>query len=153
VKLTATEDISAPIGHVFTQLCQADRLEQMVRKRGGKVARTPQGPIAAGTCWDAAIMFRGNPRNLAFTLAELDTPERMVFAGKSDGMDLGVVIELVALSPHTTRLSVETEARPRTLAARLLMQSAKLARGMMLTRYRKRIADFAAQIEKAHRTA
>lgn len=153
MKLNAEEEISAPASHVFQHLCDADRLERLVRKRGGKISRTPQGPIQQGSHWDAEVPFRGTSRKLAFDLVKMEDSDLLDFQGSSEGLNLTVRVEVVALGPHTSRLSVVSEARPKTLSARLMIQSAKLARGMMLTRYRKRISDFAADIEKAHRTA
>jgi hypothetical protein len=54
---------------------------------------------------------------------------------------------LVALSRQRTRLYAEFEIRPRSLGARLMVQSAKLGRASLNTRYSKRIAALARDIE------
>lgn len=153
MKFTAKEDIAAPADYVFDSLCNADRLERMVRQKGGKITRTPQGPLVQGSVWDGEIPFRGSVRSVSLTITNLTRPHKVLLVGGGAAFDLTVQVDVVALSGLTTRLSVETEAKPKTLAARLMIQSVKLAKGAVLTRYRKRISSFAAMIEKEHRTS
>jgi hypothetical protein len=49
-------------------------------------------------------------------------------------------VDLLELGKRRTRLTVVTEIRPRTLAARLFLQSLKLARSRITRRYQARIA-------------
>jgi carbon monoxide dehydrogenase subunit G len=151
MKFTAQEDISAPIAQVYAQVCDPDRLERTVRQRGGKIQRAPMGPFKRGTRWDAEVAFRGATRQVSFVLHELNAPHVLRLRGGGAAFDITVDVELVALSPATTRLSVITEGRPKTLAARVMMQSLKLAQGRMLTRYRQRISEYATDIEKDNR--
>ena len=64
----------------------------------------------------------------------------------TSGIDGAVVIELVALSVARTRLTVSIDLEPRTLGARLLVQSLKLARGTLQRRFELRVADYASEI-------
>lgn len=151
MKFTAEEEISAPIEHVFTHLADPERLERMVRQRGGSIARTPQGPLGVGTTWDADVVVRGASRPVTVTLDTILPPRQMRFSGGGAALDLSVAVDLEAVTPGTTRITVVTDAKPRSLAGRVMIQSLKLARGTILTRYRKHISDYAAMIERAHR--
>ena len=55
--------------------------------------------------------------------------------------------DLVAMSKTRTRMNFALDTRPKTVPARLMIQSLKLARHSMLKRFRKRIADFASDLE------
>jgi hypothetical protein len=59
-------------------------------------------------------------------------------------------VELVPLSPTRTRLMVETVLSPKTLAARLLVQSLKLAKSSLTQRYKSRIAALSEEIEESY---
>jgi len=151
MKLSAKEDISAPLDLVFAQVCEPDRLERTVRQRGGAIRRTPAGPLEKGTRWDARLAFRGASQSVTFVLTTLDAPNIMRFRGTGASFDISVDVELVALGPATTRLTVTTQGTPKTLPARIMAQSLKLAHGQMLTRYQQRISEYAAEIAKEGR--
>lgn len=59
-----------------------------------------------------------------------------------------MLIELVALSPARTRLSVDVNLKPNSIPARLLVQSLKLARTNLNKKFHLRMADYARDIEE-----
>lgn len=148
MQLTAVEDIAAPIDRVFAQLTEFEAIERQALRRGIEVRRQYEGAAPApGEGWDARFRFRGKEREARIRLEEMDAPNAMRFAGVSGGLETMTSIDLVALSPTRTRVSVELQLLPRTLSARLLVQSFKLARGNLLKRFRVRMAGFARDIE------
>ena len=56
-------------------------------------------------------------------------------------------IEFVALSRSRTRVAMDLELKPKTLSARLMVQSLKLARANLEKKFRVRMADYAQAIE------
>jgi hypothetical protein len=58
-----------------------------------------------------------------------------------------VIIELVAMSRSRTRMNLSLDARPRTIPAKLMVQSMKLARQSVVKRFQRRVADYAADLE------
>jgi len=147
MKLTAKADIAAPIDQAFEGLCDPDRLEQTVRGQGGIIRRNPIGPVEKGTQWDARIAFRGAPREVSFIVTSLEAPTLMRFRGNGAAFDIAVDVELAVVDAITTRLTVTTQGAPKTLPARIMMQSLKLAHGQILARYRARIAEYVAETE------
>jgi hypothetical protein len=101
-----------------------------------------------GMQWKARGEFRGKHRELAIELTSFDEPNQMRFAAVSGGMNSDFIVDLVALSRNRTRMRVELDVRPKTLSARLLMQSARLARNTLNRRYKARIAHFASDLEE-----
>lgn len=148
MKLATREDIEAPIELVFQQLSDFDGFERAVLRRGAEVVRSDTlSEPGAGMTWRAAFKYRGKERKLDIELTEYQAPERMRIDTTSKAVGMAVEIELVAMSRSRTRMNLSLDARPKTIPARLVIQSLKLARQNVLKRFRKRIGEFAAEIE------
>lgn len=151
MQFSSKEDIEAPISAVFTMLSEFEIHERSAIRRGIEVQRQhPDAPDEAGLIWDAKFSLRGKPRDMRLTLTEFDPPNAMQFDGKSQGLDGKVIVELVALSPRRTRMSVVLNLAPKTLSARLLVQSLKLAKSNLTKRFKFKVADYAKNIEDRH---
>ena len=155
MQLTAREDIEAPLDRVFAELSDFEAMERQAMRRGAQVRRKdPAAPQGPGMGWVAAFTFRGKAREADITLTEYTPPERMVFRSVTGGLETETVIELVALSRSRTRIAMDVTLLPRTLSARLLVQSLKLAKGGIDKRFRKRMAGHAKDFEdRLKRTA
>lgn len=144
MKFASKEDIAAPIDAVFTMLADFDSFERAAMRRGAEVQRTDNlrapGP---GMSWNARFMLRGRERRISVVLSTYDPPNQMVFTGGSPGLEAEMVIDLVALSRQRTRMSVSLKLSPKTLSARLMVQSLKLARSNLNRRFKLRLADYA----------
>ncbi len=148
MKLATREDIDAPIEAVFEQLSDFDGFERAILRRGAEVQRTDTlAEPGAGMAWKTTFGFRGRQREVRIELDELTPPDRLSASVRSPGFEIDLLIDLVAMSKTRTRMNFALDARPKTVPARLMIQSLKLARQGMLRRFRKRIADFAAALE------
>lgn len=149
MKLTTREDIAAPIEAVFAHVGDFGWFERAAMRRGADVVRTDKletpGP---GMSWHAEFDFRGRMRKADLEMTEYDAPNGMTFVMRAAGLDVEAVIELVAMSRTRTRMNVSMEASPRTIPARLMIQSAKLAKTNIQRRYRRRIAEYAEELEE-----
>jgi len=148
MKLATREDINAPIEAVFEQLSDFDGFERAALRRGAEVARTDslQTP-GAGMMWRTGFRYRGKDRKVNLELVEFLKPERMRIDGHSVSVNMVIEIDLVAMSRNRTRMNLSLDARPQTIPARLVVQSLKLARQNVLKRFRKRIGEFATDLE------
>ena len=155
MKFSAREDVEAPIDDVFDALCDFDVFERQAMRRGAEVQRVDGGAgPAVGAEWKVVFMMRGRRRKMKLRLARLDSPTQMGFDATSPGMQATFDIELLALSKGRTRMAVALEMTPQTLAARLLIQSLKLAKANLTMRFKARLADYAKMLEdRLHRTA
>lgn len=155
MKFSAREDISASIDQVFEALCDFEGFERQAMRRGIEVQRTDKlTKPAVGMCWKIAFVMRGREREVDLTLTRFDSPNEMVFDGKSSGIDADFTIELMALSRSRTRMSITLDITPLNLSARLLVQSLKLAKSNLTKRFKLRIADYAKGLEdRLQRTA
>ncbi len=147
MKFVAVEDIAAPIDHVWSRVSDVETFETRMSSRAKNVTRTPSGPPGEGTNWTAQAEIMGKIRDIKVTLTQLRGPDLLTAMGVSNGMDVTIRVELVEQSPRLTRLTVTSEAKAKSLSARLMLQSAKLARQSMAKRYKSRVAEYAAKVE------
>lgn len=148
MQFSTKEDVEAPIEYVFSQLTDFDGFERAALRRGAEVERASGDASAAvGTAWKGRAEFRGKERSFTAEIAKCDPPNDMELRARSDGFDINVVVELVALSPNRTRMRIAVELKPRILSARLVMQSARLAKHTLTKRYKERIKNFSLDLD------
>ena len=155
MKFKAKEDLEAPIGKVFDMLTDFESHERSALRRGIEIRRNDRlmAP-GVGATWEAGFKFRGKARKAALEVVEFDQPNEIVVLAKMQGMETRVEFVLVSLSKTRTRLSIVAELKPKTLSARLLVQSFKLARGNIVKKFDERLADWGRTMEdRAERMA
>ncbi|MFD0859008.1 SRPBCC family protein [Roseovarius aquimarinus] len=146
------EDIEAPIDYVFAQISDFASIERSILRRGAEVQRrVDRTPPAEGMMWDTSFDLKGKRRQVEVTLTSFEPPSMMTFKGESKNISGDVVIELVALSRGRTRLAMTCDLTPRTLTARLMLQSLKLAKGNVSRRFEMRVASYAKEMEDRYK--
>lgn len=152
MEFVSKEDVDAPIQQVFEMLTDFEGFERAALRRGAEIQRVDdlQEP-GAGMAWDISFMMRDKLREFRLTLTEFDPPNGMVLSGGNKGLESVIEVELVALSRTRTRMVVRTELSATTLSARLLLQSLKLGRNKLQSRFRLRVADFANEMEERYK--
>ena len=117
-------------------------------RRGIEVSRVDEhAPVATGLAWQTRFSLRGRLRDLRLVLTQLRQPDSLALAFDSKGLDGTVEIDLLALSPRRTRLALALTLEPKTLSARLFVQSLKLARNNLTRKFRLRLAEYAKELE------
>lgn len=149
MKLSGRTDVQAPVDFVFDAISDVDFWERAALRRGAEVTRTDKlRSLAPGLSWMIRFGWRGRERQMHVVLKQLDRPNVLALEGDSPSVEGGVVMELVALSTTRARILVQTTVKPRTLAARLFLQSMRLARGKVNARYDKKLRQLAGIIEQ-----
>ncbi|TDK42435.1 SRPBCC family protein [Antarcticimicrobium luteum] len=149
MKFSSKEDIDAPIEAVFDAISDFEMFERSAIRRGIEVQRADEAAaVAPGLVWNAVFELRGKRRDLRLQLVEWDRPNGMKFDSESAGLNGDFTVELVALSPRRTRMSVVLALSPKTLPARLFLQSLKLAKANLTKRFKVKVADFAKSVEE-----
>lgn len=151
MKFSTREDIEAPVDYVFAQVSDFAAFERRAMRQGADVARREDGPIAQGAIWDISFQFRGRDRRVLAELTQIDVPTLLSIDSASDGLNAVTEVELIALSQTRTRVLVSFDLRAKTLTARLLLQSLKLAKTKMTKRFNARVLDYAEDIEDRYR--
>jgi len=151
MKFSTREDIEAPVDYVFAQVSDFAAFERRAMRQGADVTRREDGPIAQGAIWDISFQFRGRDRRVLAELTQIDVPTLLSIDSASDGLNAVTEVELIALSQTRTRVLVSFDLRAKTLTARLLLQSLKLAKTKMTKRFNARVLDYAEDIEDRYR--
>jgi hypothetical protein len=152
MKLSTRDDIEAPLDFVFAELSDFEGWETAALRRGADVVRADaRRGSGVGMGWKVQFVYRGKPRAMTIHLTDLAAPTRLAFQGEATTVEGGMTIELVELSARRTRVVVGTEVKPRTLAARLVLQSLKLAKGKVQKKFDTRVAQLCRDIENRYR--
>ena len=147
MKLSTREDIEAPIAYVFQRVSDFERFERRAMRQGADVSRRAEGLVEIGMIWDIAFEFRGRSRKAQAELTGMETQHAIEIISRSDGLTVVTQVETVALSGTRTRVLVSCDLRAKTLTARLLLQSLKLAKTKLTKRFKARVLDYAESIE------
>lgn len=151
MKFSTKEDIEAPISEVFAMLSEFETYERSAIRRGIEVTRLGDPEQnAVGLTWNAKFTLRGKPREVELVLSEYEPPNAVKIDADSQGLDGLLTVELMAMSPRRTRMSVALTLTPKTLTARLLIQSLKLAKSNLTKRFKFKVSEYASNMEDRH---
>ncbi len=129
MQFTTKEDLDIPIEDAFDLLSDYEVFERMAMRRGIEVRRNePELPMGLGTSWKIDFAWRGKDIKMRAKIAQFDRPDNITLDVVTQGLDIIIKFEFVALSRKRTRLNLVTDIDARTLPMRLLVQSMKLAR-------------------------
>ncbi|HEY0212980.1 MAG TPA: SRPBCC family protein [Paenirhodobacter sp.] len=144
---TGKVDIAAPAETVFDTVTDFEALARQARRKGAVMRRLDAGTAAGPDMrWETDFRFRGKDRHMDARVTRFIRPEEMAFEARSRGFDLLVTMQVVALAATRARLHVTVEAHPRTLGARLLLQSARLGQSTLEARFQQRLEAFCAAL-------
>jgi hypothetical protein len=151
MKLNAKEDVAAPIAFVSAYLTDFKRWENAAMRRGAQVKRLDSLPQPGpGMEWKINFDYREQPRELTLRLQKVHPEQMLAFDCTAKPAEASMTVELLELGPRCTRIKVVMEVKPRTLTARLFLQSLRLAKAKVSDRFAKRLAQMAADIEDRH---
>jgi hypothetical protein len=149
MKLSAKTDLDAPVG--FTHACLGDPAiwEREAIRRGIEIERPADMPLAGpGAGWRIQVPFRGRVRKVLVRVEDLRPDDLVVYSFEGEALVGKILLETSALSPRRSRLRFVVDAKPKTLTARLFLNSLRLARGKVEARLEKRVNQLADQIEE-----
>lgn len=149
MQLSGMEDIDAPIADVFEVVSDFSSFERSAIRRGIDVQRANgQSEEGVGLAWNLKVPFRGKTREAQLSLTEYEPMTALGLLGSGNGIEADTKIELLALSPRRTRISVSVKLHPKTLSGRLMLQSLKLVRSKVRDRFKLRLGEFARMTEE-----
>lgn len=151
MKFSTKEDIEAPVAFVFAELSDFDGFERGAMRRGASVKRLDRRTVpGAGMSWALEFRWRGRERKMVTDMTLYDPPHAMAFLAESAGFELTLGMSFLEMSRKRTRLAVELDVKPRTLAARIMLQSLKLGKAKLTRKFASRIRTVAEEIEARH---
>ena len=147
MKFGTRTDIEAPQAFVFASLADFPAWERSGLRRGVELERTDRmRHVGQGMGWKASFPFRGRRRTLTIRVEDLVEPRSLGFSGSGVSVDGKLQAELIPMGPRRTRLTVQLEVKPRTLAARLYLQTLRLGRKRLEAKFSERIAHIGLEI-------
>lgn len=150
MKFSSRIDFDIPAANLFDIMGDFSRSERVLAARGVAVRRIdPAQDPGTGLGWVVDFNWRGQRRSVRLDVTRFDRPSHITLEGCSDQFDIAIDMTVVALSRVKSRLLFETQVRPRSMRARLLLQTAKLGRSELERKYDGRIADFVAHLRAA----
>ncbi len=153
MKFSAKQDIDAPSAFVFAEMTDFEAWERAGMRRGADVVRTDKlRSIGAGMTWHVIFPFRGKSRAVDLRLQNIAPHTRLEFAGTSAAIEATVLVEIVEMSAKRCRAHVVVDLAPRTLTAKLFIQSLRLARARADRKFAFRISQIFSEIETRYRS-
>ncbi len=154
MRFTTKEDIEAPVDAVFSMFTEFETFEKWAIRRGAKVRRVdPLVRSGVGMVWDVVFQMRGKTRQLTVEIVEYAPGVSLVARATSPGVLGRFELDLMALSRTRTRVRVDLDMKPQTLAARLVIQSMRLAKSNLTKRFKSRIAQYSTDVEERFKRA
>ena len=154
MKLTAKSDVEAPAAFVYEQLADFGGWERAAMRRGADVMRqdglTKVGP---GMTWATQFKYRGKDRLITIRLDAMKLNSHLALTGVSRLVDGVVTIDVLDLAAKRTRIEVRLDMKPKTFAARLYIQTMRLARARVERTFSQRVSQLAVEIENRFRPA
>lgn len=140
MKLVSRTDVTATPEALFDALCDRDWFEALARRGGAVVERLDPGlPFGAGACWSVLFSHRGRERHLTSLVGAVDRPRHLALQGRIGGFESDAEVMLTPLSRQTTRMTVTLDIKPRSFAARLILQTLKIGRSRLKERLDNRV--------------
>jgi Polyketide cyclase / dehydrase and lipid transport len=151
MKLTAKTDLEVPAAYLYAALTDHQGWERDAIRHGVEVERpagTPQSGVGAE--WRIRAQFRGKARTLLIRIDAMQPDQRLGFHIDSPSVEGTAQLEVVLLSPRRSRLRLDVEVRPKTLAARLFINTLRLAKGRVQAKFEKRLGQLGARIKERY---
>ncbi len=151
MKLTAKSDIEAPLDYLYASIADTPGWEREAVRRGIEIERPGDMPLTGvGAGWLIRVPFRGRVRSFQLRIDSLVHDQSMAFSFQGQAMTGTALAETKSLSARRSRLRVTLEVKPKTLAARLFLNTLRLARRQVEARFEKRLGQFTARIEERY---
>ena len=148
MKLTAKTDLEVPAAFVFSSLTDHRSWEREAIRNGVEIERPPGSPDSGpGAEWRIRGHFRGKARKVLLRIDELTPDQRLALSMDSPSVEGTSRVEVMVLSPRRSRVRVDVEVKPKTLAARLFINTMRLAKGRVQAKFENRLGQLGARIK------
>lgn len=148
MKLTAKSDLEVSAAFVFAALTDHQAWEREAVRNGVDIQRPAGSPDnGVGAQWRIQGHFRGKMRKLTLSVEEMVPNQRLTLSIDSLSIDGTSQVEIMVLSPRRSRVRVDLDLKPKTLAARLFINTMRLAKGRVQVRFERGLGNLCARIK------
>ncbi|WP_420395944.1 hypothetical protein [Nioella sp.] len=146
------EDVDVPRDFAFSRFADFTRYEASARQYGADIRRVNGfTEIAEGCSWRGSAVVRGKARGVEAVITRLNRPDHAQMKTTVGGMTVDVDLYFEDLGPEKTQVRVTAHLKATTLAARLILQTVKLARRQIQGKIDSRIVALANEYEDEYR--
>jgi hypothetical protein len=148
----ASDDpIKAPAAFAFRDLTDFEHFEEQVRSRGAEITRLDTMIEAGvGVLWEVRFVLRGRRRKIDLKLSDFAEPEMLQLTGVSDGLLFVLRCTLEPEAADRCRFRTRLDVKPRNLAGRMMLQSARFTKPTLNRRYKARMKAFVTRVEERY---
>ena len=148
MRFKAIETVNAPIDAVFDDFTDIRRIERELTDHGVGLERLDGDTgLVPGAAWHTVVHVRGRRRDADAQLVAVERPNLLRLEGKSGGMLMETNLEFDAIGPQTTEVEIVVNLRARSMSAKLLLSSFRLARARIVRGMRARVSKAARACE------
>ena len=150
--LEGKAQVNAPMDWAFTALCDHRFFAARAAANGVTVTSpdTPDTPFADRT-WQASGPFRGRPRTADISIKSIAAPVRLQLISTVSNIEAHTDIEFLETGRRRTRMKIRVGLLPRSMTARLIVQSLRFSRPRLTRRLDKATTRFAKMISRRAR--
>jgi hypothetical protein len=135
LKFKVSQDFDAPTAQVWARLTDFTGIEAEAAKREASLVRVGEWQTPkVGVSWRGAVPVRGKSKPIEARIVSFEHEDMFRIDSRVGGMEADYDMTLVALTPVVTRVEIALDLSAKTLSARLLLQTLKLARKRVLGR-------------------
>lgn len=153
MEILAKHLINAPAEFVYDYLTDFGEFESVLLSLGAYIERRDNlSEDGIGMKWAIEGDYRGKFREVELTLVGMAPPEMLAFESNSKDLRSEITVDL---TDHTDQTSLELIIAPfpKTISAKLIFQSVKLAKKAVEGRLTSRLGDLATQIEAQYQAS
>jgi len=152
MKFETIEEIDAPRDFTFARFTDYTRYENLARSYGADLRRVGGFvEVSEGATWRGSIPIQGRTRGVEAEVTKYSPADYARIDTAVGGMNVVFEMRFEPLADEKTRLIAVAELQAKTLAARLVIQSAKLARKRVQAKITSKIVALANEYEDAWR--
>ena len=117
-------------------------------RRGAEVMRLDaRRDVGPGMTWETQFRYRAKDRKAIIRLDAIAPTSSLALTATSSLLDAVANVEVLDLGAKRTRVEVRLELKPKTIAARIYVQSMRLARARVERTFSQRVAQLTVEIE------
>jgi Polyketide cyclase / dehydrase and lipid transport len=151
MKLTAKTDVEVPAAHVYASLTDFPAWEREGARRGVEIEHAAgTSGAGVGKVWKLKALYRKKLRKITLRIDDLVENQKLGLHVDSPAAEGTTRLEIIVLSPRRSRLRLDLDLRPKTLAARLFINTMRLAKGRVQARLEARLGQLGARIKDTY---
>lgn len=145
MELNIKQDFDAPIEYIFERMTDFEAHEKRALLADVVINSKTATPDAS--TWNVTFEWRGKERNAEIEVSEIIKNEHMSVVAASPNLFAEADLKFLSLSPLLTRIRLKSTLKSKTLKARLMIQSARIAKKSIEKRLQNRLGGLAAELE------